>query len=439
MRIGGAVGLGCIAALLACGGDTTGRSTAGSGSGINSGGGLNDGGGTDGQDSGDDDDDDDNAGDDDDDDNGDDGPKFDLGTTPDGGTNEGCGDGGGGGPGGQVELSYIWIANSQQGTISKIDTQTLVEEGRYAAKPSGGDPSRTSVNLDGNVAVANRNGGVAMFYANADDCSDTNGVAGIQTSGGANDILAWGEDECLGWYTAMNCGSNRPVAWTRGTWNDATCSYEGAKVWTVCDNATHLLNGETGAIEQTIMVPGSPFVYGGAADGDGNFWGLDSQQQQLYRVDFVTYNLQTWPLPPSGGYGITVDPEGRPWVCGGGGVSRFNLDSQDWSSTGSGGIGGCMTDGADLIWHSNNAGTLLGFNTETLNIDNQVQLPEYVHGVSVDFYGYVWGVGFANNNAYRADPDTGDVQSYNGLTGAYTYSDMTGFALSSAGGQPPPG
>ena len=268
-------------ALLACGGDTAGRSSAGSAGGINSGGGLNDGGDTDGQDD-DDDDDDDNG--DDDDDNADDGdgPKFDLGGTPDGGNSEGCGDGGGG-QGGQVELSYIWIANSAQGTISKIDTQTIVEEGRYAAKPSGGDPSRTSVNLDGNVAVANRNGGVAMFYANPDDCADTNGVAGIQTSTGANDILAWGEDECLGWYTELNCGSNRPAAWTRGTWNDATCSYEGAKLWTVCDNATHLLNGETGAIEETIIVPGSPFVYGGAADGDGNFWGLDTQQQQIYR------------------------------------------------------------------------------------------------------------------------------------------------------------
>jgi DNA-binding beta-propeller fold protein YncE len=98
-----------------------------------------------------------------------------------------------------------------------------------------------------------------------------------------------------------------------------------------------------------------------------------------------------------------------------------------------------MTDGADLIWHSDGSGTLLGFNIDTLNIDQQVQLPEYVHGVSVDFYGYVWGVGFANSNAYRADPATGNVQQYNGLTGAYTYSDMTGFALSSAGGGAPPG
>ena len=56
-----------------------------------------------------------------------------------------------------------------------------------------------------------------------------------------------------------------------------------------------------------------------------------------------------------------------------------------------------------------------------------------------DFDGYVWGVGFANSNAYRADPTTGDVQTFNQLVGAYTYSDMTGFALNSAGSEPPEG
>jgi hypothetical protein len=316
-----------------------------------------------------------------------------------------------------------------------------LEEGRYQAKPANGDPSRTSVNLVGDVAVANRNGGVAKFWANPDDCVESNGQPGLQTSSGSADVLPWGEDECLAWYTDFTCSSNRPAAWTRGTWNDNTCSYTDAKLWTVCDANVMLLNGDTGVVEQTIVVPGSPFVYGGAADGDGNFWGLDTAQQQIFRIDAQTYDLQTFPLPAMGGYGITVDPQGRPWVCGGGQVARFNLASSDWtSSTNSyGGIGGCMTDGADLIWHSNNSGMLLGYNIETLAVDEQVQLPEYVHGVSVDFYGYVWGVGFANSNAYRADPITDVVDTYNGLTGAYTYSDMTGFALSSAGGGAPPG
>jgi hypothetical protein len=363
-------------------------------------------------------------------------PIYDVATIPDA-PDFGC-QGGKGNSGGAPELSYIWISNSAQGTISKIDTQTVEEEGRYSAKPFNGDPSRTTVNLNGDVAVANRNGGVAKFWANPAHCQDTNGMPGIQTSTGATDILGFGEDDCMAWYTEFTCGSQRPMAWTRGTWNEGVCGYVDAKLWTVCDSQVHLLDGETGEIEETIPIPGSSvFVYGGAADANGTFWGLNTygSPSNILRVDGETHELTTHAGPASGGYGITVDPEGRPWLCGGGGVSRFNLDDSTWDSAGTtGGIGGCMTDGGDLIWHSNGSGTLLGYNIETLQVDEQVQLPEYVHGISVDFYGHVWGVSFAGNNAYRADPASGDVVTYSGLFGAYTYSDMTGHNLSTAGG-----
>jgi hypothetical protein len=374
--------------------------------------------------------------DDGDDDSNVDGPVgFDLGGIPDTPPSEcggpgGKGGGGGGGGGVDVDLKYIWISNSQQNTISKINTETMEEEGRYMAKPANGDPSRTSVNLDGDVAVANRNGGVAKFWANPDHCNGNN------TSTGAADILPWDEEDCRAWDHPMACGSNRPVAWTRGEWNEGSCSYENEKLWTVCDSQILLLDGETGETEQSIMLAGSVFVYGGAADADGNFWGLNTNASQIFRVDHEDYTVLSFPLPPMGGYGITVDREGRPWVCGGGSVARFNLDDSTWTSSagGFGGIGGCMTDGEDTLWHSNSGGTLLGFDIETLDIVEMVQLPEYVHGISVDFDGKVWGVGFANSNAYRADPETDEVEQYNQLVGAYTYSDMTGFALSTAGG-----
>lgn len=88
----------------------------------------------------------------------------------------GAGDCPGGGGGGEVEFSYLWAANSGQGTISKIDTQTLTELGRYLTSADGkGSPSRTSVSLTGDVAVANRNGGVTKVYASIDDCVDRDG------------------------------------------------------------------------------------------------------------------------------------------------------------------------------------------------------------------------------------------------------------------------
>ena len=91
---------------------------------------------------------------------------------------------------GDVEFSYIWVANSTQSAISKINTRTLVEEGRYYTRPDiNGNPSRTSVSLNGNVAVANRNGGLTKFYVNEEDCTDTNGNGVINTSTGAANIL----------------------------------------------------------------------------------------------------------------------------------------------------------------------------------------------------------------------------------------------------------
>ncbi len=348
----------------------------------------------------------------------------------------------GGGGGGAVELSYIWIANSYQqpeGTISKIDTVTMEELGRYQAKPANGDPSRTSVNLDGDVVVANRNGGIAKFFARESDCNESNGQPGIQTSTGANDVLAWGEEECLAWYLPLACNSNRPVAWTRGQFSEASCTFEDEKLWTACDGEVLLIDGESGEVEETIPVPefAGGLVYGGAADGNNNFWGLNlygGANDYLFRVDFESLETQSWPLGPLRGYGIALDREGRPWTCGGGGAARFNLDDATWSSVGGQGIGGCMTDGEDTLWHSDPQGTLNGYDIETLELVNQIPLPEYVHGISIDFQGNVWGVSFAGNNAYRANPIDGQVDTYSGLTQAYTYSDMTGFALSTAGG-----
>jgi len=371
------------------------------------------------------------SGDDVNDDFNDDGPiDFDLGGIPDTPpvTCDGEGGKGGGGGGGGVDLAYIWIANSQQNTISKINTETMEEEGRYMAKPANGDPSRTSVNLNGDVAVANRNGGVAKFWANPDHCNGNN------TSSGAGDVKPWDEEDCRAWDHPMACTSNRPVAWTRGEWSEATCSYEDVKLWTVCDSQVLLLDGETGETEQTVVLGGSAFVYGGAADADGNFWGLDfGGVSQIFRVDHEDYTVLTFPTPSSGAYGITVDKEGRPWVCSGT-VARFNLDTSTWTvSPDNSGGGGCMTDGETTIWHgSGNA--MVGFDTETLDLIHTIPLPQYVHGISVDFAGKVWGVEFAGSNAYRADPETGDVETFTGLVGAYTYSDMTGFALSTAGG-----
>lgn len=367
---------------------------------------------------------------------------FDVGA-PDGGAScEGMGDG--------ETHSYIWIANSSQGTVSKINTQTMVEEGRYIVRPdSNGNPSRTSVALSGNVAVANRAGGVVKIYSNLDDCQDTNGMPGIQTSTGPADVLAWGVEECLAWYTPFDYSTQRPLAWAQGTLNPGTCQYEDEKLWTSgrygAGNAdVLLLDGETGVVEDVAVVPnviGWAGLYGGAVDGEGNFWSVDHNwdgPSTLVRVERNTMAVSTWPVEGQVHYGLAVDPQGRAWLCGNGGASRFDPLTATWAHlaapNGGSALGGCMTDDQGTLWHSRNPDAMMiGIDTETLTVTTQIPIPAYVHGVSIDFDGNVWGVQFGGSEAYRIDPLTQQVDTVGGLVGAYTYSDMTGFALSSVG------
>jgi hypothetical protein len=365
--------------------------------------------------------------------------KWDLAPIPDS-SNQGCGVGGGG-----PEFSYIFIANSGQGTMTKLNTDTMIEEGRYRMRPDGGgSPSRTSVALSGNVAIAARDGGggVTKFWANPDDCEESNGMPGIQTSSGANDILAWDVEECHAWhqpFVGKNYWTNRPMAWAPGDLNEGSCTWHDEMLWTSgTGNQVEviLLNGDTGDIAETIPIPqmNGGMMYGGAVDGDGNFWGLE-YGTMIVRVDRENFTVEDWAIPGGPGYGIAVDVQGRVWTCGDGHASRFDPDTEQWQTTPggvSGGIGGCMTDGATTLYHSRYPdGIIVAIDTESVLPIGEFVIPDYVHGISVDFTGKVWGVTFGGSQTYRLDVETAEVLTYGGLTGAYTYSDMTGFGLSS--------
>jgi hypothetical protein len=355
--------------------------------------------------------------------------KFDLGSQPD--AEVGCGGGGGGG-GGAPDFSYIWIANSAEGTISKINTQTLVEEGRYIVRPDAlGNPSRTSVNLNGDVAVANRSGGVTMIYAVPERCPNP-----ANTSTGPLDVKPW-PDGCVAWHTPFAYASQRPVQWTQGTFDNSTCRYEDTQVWTSGANGSIdvvLMDGETGMVEQTIPIPGVPTgfygIYGGAVDASGNFWGSQLGQGQLIRVRLDNLQVNTWPMAASG-YGMTVDSQGNVWTCSST-VARFDPATETWQTAPAGGSGGCMEDGNGTLWLANDP--MVGVDINSMAVVQTIDLPSYVHGISIDFYGYVWGPAISNNEAYRVDPVVGTIDTVTGLNYPYTYSDMTGFALSNAGG-----
>jgi len=350
-----------------------------------------------------------------------------------------------------VEFSYIWIANSSDGTISKIDTQTGVELGRYTTRPDGnGNPSRTSVNRFGDVAVANRSGGITKVYADTEDCLESNGQPGIQTSSGPDDVLPWGEDECVAWYTEIPHDNNRPIAWTNGTLNEETCEYEGIDVYTAyLDNGVAgtveiaRLDGTSGVVTHTIPMPDTPLkthgFYGAAVDGEDQAWFSQLQGGQLVRVN-TDMTVDTWDVEGThNGYGITVT-DGYVWICGRD-THRFDPVTETWAQAQAVDpaayvhTGGCMGDGDGTLYRGAHA-NVLGIDTETL--ETVVSLPagqpgdDHIWGVAVDFDGFVWAIPRNAEHAYKMDPSVPAdpiVMTVEGLQDCYTYSDMTGFSL----------
>jgi streptogramin lyase len=174
-------------------------------------------------------------------------------------------------------------------------------------------------------------------------------------------------------------------------------------------------------------------IYGGAVDGNGDFWGSQlGSGSRLIRVHRDDMTWETWATPPGPHwYGMTVDAEGLVWLCSQT-AGRFDPETQMWQTAVVGGYTGCMADAAEdgLLWMSTGQG-VVGVNRDTLVVEKMWNAAGS-YGISIDFEGYVWAVA-SGSTASKIDPVTGQFWTYNGLVGAYTYSDMTGYALSNVG------
>jgi streptogramin lyase len=313
------------------------------------------------------------------------------------------------------------------------------------------------------MVVANRGVGIAKYWARTDLCDpNANGQPGLQTSTGKHDVLPFGEDDCLAWFQDFSAFPEmtvqRPVQWTPG---EGEC-HENQKVWTttaaggnsptMCGPQgvwVHLLNGDTGAIEDTIHIPENEFdceytgtgqgiglgPYGGAVDADGNFWFHGWGNGKLARIDFATHGYEIF---SGGGYGITVDTHGRVWLSSQ--ISRFDYETGQWNSAPVSTSGGITQDLQDRIWAAGQNGVVF-VDMETLAVGQNIDLPVVgqVKGVSVDIDGYIWAVAQDDTRAYKIDPDTFTYEYYDGLNGPYTYSDMTGGAVYNVACNPPEG
>lgn len=243
---------------------------------------------------------------------------------------------------------YLWAANHTHNTVTKFNTDTLAEEGIYWV---GNNPSRTAVDLNGNMWVGGRNDGrLTNVMWDTSACPDRNGDGSIQTSyldgtgrpvlvNSASDPLA---DECVLYsgipntdrrsirgvaagpdgrvwigYTGGGVQSIDPVTFTLGTFHPGTAVQrydpDGSGVMQPTPGATYNSGG----------------VYGLVVDADGYLYTSSYNRNTLARFNTVTEEWEAVFIHggASCSYGIAVDGENRIFLGGWpgcGGVAMFD-------------------------------------------------------------------------------------------------------------------
>ncbi|MBI2898157.1 MAG: hypothetical protein HYY06_31685 [Deltaproteobacteria bacterium] len=327
-----------------------------------------------------------------------------------------------------VQNYVIWVANSQEGTVSKVDTRTRLEEGRYATGPGGGqgwglNPSRTTVNPRGDVVVANRDHGSAT-YIRASDCEDENGNGVIDTSGGGDDVLAWGEDECAVWNVDGIPAARGSAFEERAELDAGIREYVWVCSYPFTPGTCYEIDPVEG--EKTGREVGNVGGYGAAMAPDGILWvvGLGGCPTS---VDTTTLERTDWTCPAGeGAYGIAVDSEGRVWI--GSTVARLDPFTETWESPPANVTGGGITVDAEGNAWVGEWGSAWKVDGETMEA---TQIPNAGgHGWAVDYDGFIWSIDMGQNEAHVVDPDTFEVEDVTPpFNYPYTYSDMTGFGL----------
>jgi hypothetical protein len=352
-----------------------------------------------------------------------------------------------------VSSHYIWIANSVEGTVSKYDTRTQEELGRYRTGPLGvsmgmwsGDgenPSRTSVNFLGDAYVANRafSSTASATKIQADHCPDSNGDGVITTSTGTDDVLEWGEDDCVVWNTPGGANGNlgRSIAaQVRQELDGGSHEY----VWLGLHSAYKYveIDGDTGELTGVEATLDTHTPYGAAIDADGNLWSasLSSNIARFDTADPADYEV----IATRFNYGITVDSLGNVWTNGDG-VRRYRPADSEWDDIVGTRYenGGIAVDQNGLVWTHHDSGNIqrIDGNVDPPVLEATLDTLHGGRGIAVDSDGFIWainwGPGVTAGGAGDvtvidpAEPDNFETRCCDTIDSSYTYSDMTGVQL----------
>lgn len=315
-----------------------------------------------------------------------------------------------------LELKFLWVANTSDNTVSKIDAKTVTEVGRYAVC---GSPSRIAVDLDGNAWVGcQTDGGVAKIMAEKKNCVDKNGDGIIQTSTNFQTNCATaGCDECVKFIVYPEGKLSDP-----GVRGMAIDKFNHAWVGFFDAAKVDRLAPEDGKKEDQIDLKGCA-PRGLVIDQKGVLWAQSLGCTSLVRIDVNSKQVSKY-KPVNGGYGaqgITVDKFeriwlGGTWIIGGqsGGAARFDPVANEWAvATGSDSSIGVASSSDGFVYIANDLKNTVGkIDALTTKYVGPISILGGIlgkqnrepHGVAVDYDGYVWTSNFASNTVGKVDP-----------------------------------
>ncbi|MBL8878119.1 MAG: right-handed parallel beta-helix repeat-containing protein [Phycisphaerales bacterium] len=392
-------------------------------------------------------------------------------------------------------LPYLWLPLSGRSSVARVYTGTdtaigavgtILSEHRTAPAGFAGNPSRTGVDLDGNLWIANRNdifnnggsvvrigmviGGTRVNTLGYPDpngallrppflyntCIDKDGDGMIRTSREFNDVLAWpsanppnagdADDECICKIYGVNGIGVRHVAIDKsgGVWVGGRDNH-----------AFDYISSALDALDPTMSFDVDEGGYGGFVDCNNVMW-------TVWRDGFAAGRLVRFSSLPPGpvqyshltdapdNFGLALDRNGNVWTSqwDNDEARLFNAAGVYQDPPGAIGTGGQTTDRGVVVtpsdnnlWISNSEGGSTpsvsrmpnGGGTPTVyNIGDDGGTPT---GLTVDQDGYVWVTCQTGNTLKRidpADPNPGDpadgilTVSLPANTNPYSFTDQTG-------------
>ncbi|MFH1216439.1 MAG: hypothetical protein V1706_08055 [Pseudomonadota bacterium] len=350
----------------------------------------------------------------------------------------------------------MWIANAGEDSVSRIDTDANCETARYKTWHnipnhgawSGPAPSRTAVDIEGNVYVANRHfdGRPAqVMKILAEGGIDRNGNGVIDTSFDANNDCTISAGEMIPLVDSNSNGTLDPdellderVAWAvqvgpnNGLGRSLCIDTEG-DIWLGLYNSHtyYELNAGDGSIKSG---PNNNALtnYGCLVDGNGKLWSADLGVY-LGELDTVTKAYTNRYHGNQGSnYGIAL---GNDKVYLGSQSSRsyieydpvtniFSNPAAAWTYT----LGISVDGDGDIVLGRNPIYKFAPDGSVVWSKPHPVN-PSDVRGVIVDANNDVWTVNLSNNNISKFDGVTGNhIATIPVGYQPYTYSDATGFA-----------